>query len=249
MNTTLNFEAEPFEMEAGAEEFGHEEAGGDFESYEATEDFEWESTPAQVAQTPMASPQSGQIQHALHRHRSRHAKLMKAIGALNKYVVKRNGVYHFTLPARGITEIASQLGVDPRMTSMLLQSLKKKNARLRAARVTQAELEVEAPGCAGRSAMASHWWGQQIWLDECQTKALISALKSGGGAGAVCVSLVPIPQVKIACGALALAGASGFAIEAIDNLGGNQGVIVYIPWLALAPMISPVPALPWVWHQ
>jgi hypothetical protein len=240
MNTTLNFEAEPFEMEAGAEEFAHEEAGSDFESYETTEDFEWESTPAQVPQAPMASPHSAHIQQALHRHRNINAKLVKTIGALNKYVVKRNGVYHFTLPARGITEIASQLGVDPRMVSMMLKSLKKKNARLRAARVTQSELELEGPGCAGRSAIETHWWGRQIWLDECQTKTLINTLKAGAAGGGGCAAVVPIPHVKAACAALgAASGVSAYGLEAIDSLGGNQGIIIYWPWAGGA----------WPWHQ
>jgi hypothetical protein len=241
MNATLNFEAEPFEMESGSEEFVHEEASGDYEFSEgAAEDFEQEPAPTQSTQQTKLPLQSGQIQQALHHRHATNAKSVKTIAALSKYVVKRNGTYHFTLPARDVREVASKLGVDPRIASMLLKSLQKKNRRLRAAQVTQAELELEAPDCAGQSAVQSNWWGNQIWVNECGTKTLIKALQASGAAGGGCAAIVPEAHVKIACAAVgAISGISAYGIDAIDSSGGNQGIIVYQPWAGP----------PWVWHQ
>jgi GH25 family lysozyme M1 (1,4-beta-N-acetylmuramidase) len=242
MNTTLGFEAEPFEIEAGTEDFGHEEPRGDFEFYEGSaEDFEQGPVLAQSMQPAKLPLQHSQTQHALHQHRHTHAKFSKGIGALNKYIVKRNGIYHFTLPVQNVTEAASKLGIDPRVASVLLKSLKKKNTRLRAARVTTAELELEDSGSAGQSDMETYWWGIQIWLNESQTQTLINALRTtGAGTGAACAVVDPEPVTKAACAAVAgVATLSGIALQALDSLGGNQGIIIYWPY------VGPT----WAWHQ
>jgi hypothetical protein len=240
MNATLNFEAEPFEMESGAEEFGHEEAG-DYEFSEgAAEDFEQEPTLTQSTQQTKLPLQNGKIQQALHHRHATNTKFVKTIAALSKHVVKRNGTYHFTLPARDVREVASKLGVDPRMVSILLKSLQKKNTRLRAARVTQAELELEAPDCAGQSRIESNWWGNKIWLNECETKTLLDVLKTSGAAGGACAAIFPEGHVQAVCAIIGgISDLSVAGIEAIDNSGGNQGLIAYQPWVGPA----------WVWHQ
>jgi hypothetical protein len=184
------------------------------------------------------------VQQALQRHRALNTNFVKAIGALNRHVVKQGGIYRFTLPARSVNDAASRLRLPPNAVQLLLGSLKKKNARLRAARTTQTELELEAPVCAGQTSMKTYWWGQKIWLNACHTKTLISALKAGAAAGGGCAagalaSVVGTP-VGIACAVVGgISGVSAFVIEAIDNLGGNQGIIIYKPWLSGG----------WVWHQ
>jgi hypothetical protein len=246
MNDTLelaDLEAEPFEIESTTDEFGQGETGGDFEySEEADGEFEQEITAggAQQAGRAALSMQSGQVQQALQRRRAVNTNFVKAIGTLNKYVVKRDGVYRFNLPVRSVSEAASKLGLPPKMVQLLLGSLKHKNARLRAARVTQAELEIEAPSCAGRSALENFWWGRKVYLDECQSKSFIAALKGAAAGGGGCAALVPHPIVKAACAAFgALSGVSAYGLEAIDSAGGNQGLIIYWPWIGGG----------WAWHQ
>jgi len=73
-------------------------------------------------------------------------------------------------------------------------------------------------------------------MNECDTKALIAFLKGGGALGTgVCAIIAKHP----ACAGFGIIAGGGFAIEAIDDLGANNGIVISQPW------VGP----PIVWHQ
>jgi len=240
MSRLLTFEEEPFELESTEGYYPTEEAGGDFEfSGEMGEAGEEEMEDVQAITG--APGVTGRRPHPLvHRHRTAKDHLLRALKALHKHVVRRGGLYHLTLPAGGIAALASRLQVPAKMVQQLLHSLKHRNAQLRAARALKAEMELEDGTCAGETKIESSWWGNTIYLNECHTKALISAIGAGTAGAEGCAAIIPHPVVKAACEALALVGdITGPALTAVDEAGGNQGILFYRPWVG--------PVVPW--HQ
>jgi hypothetical protein len=300
MNQTTELEEEPFEMESTPEWFGEEEAEGEFESSdEFFGEFDHEDgtshctcPPRPTAARPSAltarppslgprRPRPPLSSRDLHQHIQRHpaheANFNKAIAALNRYIVKRNGFYQFTLPARSVREVASKLGLAPEMVHLLLGSLKHRNARLRAARaVRELEMEMEEPTCAGKKGYNPEWYGLRVWWDECRTQKVINLLKSGAkiGSSVLCEAL----KGSIAFGTDLVGKAAeeifGLACEELaeyllenqnpaewleqrDKEGGNQGVVIKIavkggeayrdPILAKLPRIAIYPQQFQIW--
>jgi len=212
---------------------------------------EFREEPAQVNSTMAEQTRmpNALLQQKVQQHQNAHVQLMRAIGAIGKYVGRRNGVFHFTLPARTPGEVAARLRIDPQMAVSLLDSMRRRNAQLRPGQSGTAELELElgeVPACPGRTAVEVSWWGVRIWLNECHTRDLLDALRVGGGLGTLCSAIAPIPHVKLVCGILAAsAGIGGGVINYIDRRGGNKGVVFIRPWIV--PPMLPVPAV--VWHQ
>jgi len=188
---------------------------------------------------------SAQLQAAIQRHRSAHAKLMKAVAAMSPHIVVRNGRPHFTLPARSTHEAAVKLGVDPRVFSHLHKSLKR--APPLAHRSGRAgEMEWESPArCAGVTDFARFWWGMRLRLDDCQAQKLASDLKTGAaGGGLVCLFVTKTPPF---CGILATSAAFyGNIIDWMNTRGGKQGVKIYLTYAAMA---NPALATPIVLPQ
>jgi hypothetical protein len=84
----------------------------------------------------------------------------------------------------------------------------------------------------------------RVWLNECHTQALQGAIWGGTGVATVCSAVtaeavVTIP-VALICGVIAGAGAIGAgAIQVIDGLGANRGIVITKPWIG-----GPI-----IWHQ
>ena len=224
--------------------FGFESFEDEFMPQESFEGYEFGAELGQEVQ-----PNAPAQQAAVQRHRNIHAIMMKTIRAMAQHIKPSNGLLRIRIPARNLTEAASRLGANPRIVANLLSSLRQRNARAQLRRTSLGELselgemsesELETPSCPGSTTINTKWWGLEIWLNECHTKALIGALGAGTAAGGACAALVPHPIVKAACAAAAgVAGVSAGVINSIDSLGGNRGIIIY------RPHVGPV----WAWHQ
>jgi hypothetical protein len=197
-----------------------------------------------VEETPAVAPHASQ---RIQQHRAAHAALTKAIGSMGRHVTRRDGRFGIRLPARNLSDAAAKLQAHPRVIQALLGSLRRRNALASSAQRRQGELDREtgATACPGRTAVTTHWWGVNVWLNECHTKALTSALTAGAGVGGLCAATFPVPQVKLACTVLgALGGIGAAVITGIDSFGGNKGIVIRKPWVT-PPGLPPVV----VWHQ
>ena len=191
------------------------------------------------------TPQGGDnVQKKIQRLRGAHAKLSNAIGTMGKHVTQRDGALRLALKARNAQDAAAKLRINPRLFALLHNSMKRRNAQLRARGQGKAELELEASAssCPGRTEVSPAWWGIRIYLNECHTKALIDAISAGSGVAGICAAVAPAPQAKVACGVLSGLGGIGAAvISRIDSMGGNRGIVIS---KVSDPLTPPV-----VWHQ
>ncbi|WP_437565199.1 hypothetical protein [Sorangium sp. So ce542] len=107
------------------------------------------------------------------------------------------------------------------------------------------EAEADPPAgprddCKGRTGVEMHWWGGQVYLNECHTQALIGIMTGGAGGAGICAAItayVGALPAALGCGVVAGVATLGVgAIIAIDGLGGNNGIIINYP------LIGPVTA-------
>jgi hypothetical protein len=248
MKEPFSFEEEHYEMDPEldessefSEEYEDTEADQESDAYLELDESEEEMDGEFAEETQQ---RNNSAQGKIAQQRIAHAKLSQAVGAMGKHVTQRNGALHLAVQARNAQDAAVKLRINPRLFALLHNSLKRRNAQLRAKGRGKAELELEASSssCPGRTEVNPRWWGMQIYLNECHTKALIEALKAGTGGAALCVAVAPAPHAKLACGVLAALGTVGAAaIAGIDSLGGNQGIVIS---KVFDPFTPPV-----VWHQ
>jgi len=215
--------------------------------YETESELEEELAQEFELRSPQVRPSAAYLREQIRRHGQAHARLRQAVQAMKKHVVKRGQTYHFTLPAQTTAEAASKLGLGHSTFVTLHRALKAGNHHLRtrpAVRESEfdvggallSEFEWEAESCAGITTVKSRWWGTRTWLNECDTKSLIAFLKGGGALGTgICAIIAKHP----ACAGFGIIAGGGFAIEAIDDLGSNNGIVISQPW------VGP----PIVWHQ
>jgi len=214
-------------------------------------DLEWEAGLTQTQRT--ARPRN--IQRIVNQQRAAMAKLGQAVQRMRPFLRKERGRIRFTLPVSTIEQAASKLRLEPAVVSALIKSLKHTNQRLARGMPKSSELEMESglyspilgetpTSCAGVTRVTTHWWGIRVWLNECHTQALQGAIWGGTGVATVCSvvaaeAVVTIPLTLI-CGVIAGAGAIGAgAIQAIDGLGANRGIVITKAWIG-----DPI-----IWHQ
>src|SRR5262245_42341160 len=217
--------------------FGFESFEEEFLPHESFEGYEFGS---ELGQEVQAKTRAGQA--AVQRHRNIHATMMKTIKAMAQHIKPSNGLLRIRIPARNLTEAASRLGVHPRLVANLLSSLRRRNERVQLGRTRVGELgelgemsesELETPTCRGSTTSVRKWWGIEVWLNECHTKALIATLGAGAVGGTTCAAISPPPTPPgIACAVVAgAAGISAGALTAVDAMGGDRGIIVYSPYV------------------
>jgi len=246
MNEQFNLEEEAFEIDPELDEsseFGEEYEDTEFdpESDAYSELGEGAFDGEFVEETQQ---RGSTAQRKIQQLRVAHAKLSKAVGAMGKHVTQRNGALRLALKARNAQDAAAKLRINPRLFVLLHNSMKRRNAQLRARGQGKAELELEASSspCPGRTEVSPSWWGIRIYLNECHTKALIDAISAGSGAAGICAAVAPAPQVRLVCGVLGGLGGIGAAvISRIDSLGGNRGIVISKVYVPFTP--------PVVWHQ
>jgi hypothetical protein len=188
------------------------------------------------------------INKKIQAHRSAHLNLQRAIQATEKFITKKNGRIHFTLPIKNAADMANKLRIGHQAASKMLNSLKATNHKLHVGKINFSRIRVrtklgssvnrmssinrEASGCAGKSAVETYWWGNKSWINDCDTRTVINVMKAGGALGTILPSL----EAKAVA---AVTAAGGFTIDAINAQGGNLGIIVWSPW------VGP----PVIWHQ
>lgn len=219
--------------------------------------YEFSQGPARAAFTSsgLRVPGPADIRVQIQRHRDAYAKLIRAVEAMRKHLIVRNGHLHFTLPARSAPEAAARLGIDPDLFSHLYQSVKMRNlhagqiglgsargARPASEAIVSTEVQLEsARSCAGVTKVEKLFWGVRLWLDECKTQDLIGTLKTGGNAGSLCSLLGP--EGKVICTVLAVLGSVELGlIDVADKSGGSQGVILSWTWVNIGGAIVMPPA-------
>jgi hypothetical protein len=132
---------------------------------------------------------SPRMRAEVEKHKAAHDAFMRAAALMRKHVSVKNGGLHFTLPARSTNEAAAKLGMDHRLFCHLYKSLKARNARLKRgelvtarsgqshAMISREEEAESSPSRAGVTKFETVWWGLRLWLDECQTQALVDTSK------------------------------------------------------------------------
>jgi hypothetical protein len=182
------------------------------------------------------------VRRRIERHKLAHDRLMRAVTAMKRHMAVRNGRLAFTLPARTTQEAAAKLGISHDLFSHLHNSVKVRNAHLArrtsafgrpSAVQTEAELEsgseFEAEDCKGTTKLSTHWWGVQVWLNECDTKKVTSAMSVGSDAADICGKLGK-GEASLVCKAL------------------NVALKVYKTWIGYVDDGSGV-KLNWTWLQ
>jgi hypothetical protein len=216
--------------------------------------LEWEARFAQTQPTARRR----NVQRIVNQQRAAMTGLGQAVQRMRPFIRKERDRIRFTLPVSTIEQAASKLRLEPAVVSSLIKSLKHTNQRLARGMPKRSELEMESgfyssilgetsASCAGVTRVTTHWWGMRVWLNECHTQALQGAIWAGTGVGTICAAVaaaaaetvVTIP-VALICGVVAGAGAIGAgAIQAIDGLGSNRGIVITKTWIG-----DPI-----IWHQ
>ena len=192
------------------------------------------------------------IHAAIERQRRRNAGFARAVRGLTPYVRRRGARLVLAIPTGSLRQVAARLGVKVRGVEILARSAALRPTRPAAAMARELAMEVGVSSCPGRSEATTHWWGAELWLNECQTKALLALPIGAAAAYGTCAAIVPPATpptlgVKAACAAAAGALTIGAgALKAIDDLGGNRGIVVKVSW---AQLLVPVPLPFYVWHQ
>lgn len=248
MREQFNFEEEDFEMDPELDEsteFGEEQEDTEFDlesdAYSELNGGEGEFNGEFAEETQQ---RGDNVQRKIQQLRLAHVKLSKAVAAMGKHVTQSNGALGLALKARNAQHAAAQLRINPRLFLVLHNSIKRRNAQLRARGRGKTELELEASSssCPGRTEVSPRWWGIRISLNECHTKALIDAIAAGSGVAGICAAVSPVPHVRVVCGVLGGLGGIGAAvISRIDSMGGNRGIVIS---KVADPLTPPV-----VWHQ
>lgn len=205
----------------------------DDEAFDPEFDFEQETAPPGVAQK-------------VSQQRAAMAQLRRALPRLGRYVRKDGKRFRLVMKAKSLGEAASRLGLPPATVKAMVQALKQGNLRnASAAPRRELEMEEELANCPGVTRLTTHWWGNKLLLNECHTKALVEALGVGASAAGLCAATAPVPHAKVLCAvATPLLGIGAGAIKAIDALGGNRGVVIRRPWVAIPPAPPVI-----IWHQ
>lgn len=239
-----NYETDLQEMVADLEQEVFGEAGETyFEAGELDGEGELDELLADEVRPGATRASAASVRAAIERQRTRQAGLARAVRGLAPYLRRQGGRAALAIPRGSSRQFAARLNIKPRGVEILARSASLRPARAGAG--MSRELDMETGGgrsCPGRSAYTAHWWGFRVYLNECQVKAMVGAMKAGAGAAAICAAADLEPFGKVACGVAAglIAVGSG-VIEGINGLGGNRGIVISKPWLPMAPPI--------VWHQ
>jgi len=192
-------------------------------------EFEWEGSlhPRFEGELPLGRRAviTPQLRRQIEKHKLAHDRLMRAVGAMRKHVAIRNGRLHFTLPARSTHEAAAKLGIAHRLFLQLHNYMKRRNTRHTSRPSFNAEAAFESGRrCDGVTKIEGYWWGHEIWLNDCDTGAMLTVM---GGAVAGATACAKIPPLTLVCSVLAGLGiAYTVIIDAVNKHGGNRGVII-----------------------
>jgi hypothetical protein len=156
----------------------------------------------------------------------------KTVISLEPYVHEKNG--QLVLDEKGAARLGLRkeaLAAAKRLiaaTNKDLRGKKIKPADLRPGRESVAADVTAAKKCKGKNEINRHWWGVEVFIDDCKVKAIGAG---GGTAGTICGLLPPSCPFS---GAIAIVAG---AMVTMNELGGNKGVIVYHhtgipPWIA-----------------
>ena len=136
MREPFSFEEEDFEMDPELDEsseFGEEfedtESDPESDAYLELDEGEEEFDGEFVEETPQ---RGGNVQAKIQQLRLAHTKLSNAVGAMGKHVTQSNGAHRLTLKARNAQDAATRLRINPRLFALLHNSMKRRNAQLRA---------------------------------------------------------------------------------------------------------------------
>lgn len=141
--------------------------------------------------------------------------------------------------------------IDQTIFDALAKSLEQTNAHLKAGRLNPHQVLLKtdfgkrpasisfsvAGNCAGQSGIYYHWWGVSVYSNECQTQTVEGLLAAAAGAAAIADALgLAVLDFGLLAGILSLAVG---ALQFVDGLGGDQGLIFYHTWADVS----------WFWHQ
>jgi hypothetical protein len=237
-----NFESDLHEIVAGLDSEMSDETGetamevGEFDGEAMIDELFAQEVGRPAARAARPPPN---LRAAIERQRQRNAGFTRAVRGLAAHVRRRGGRLVLAIPRSNASQIAARLGIKPRGVEILARSAALRPARPVAPMARELDMEAGGGSCPGRSDSARYWWGYRLWLNECQTKALIGAMKAGAGAANACAA---IGGPKEYCGTFAgVLNLGAGVVEGVDSLGGNRGVVISQPWLGVAP--------PVVWHQ
>lgn len=223
-------------------------------AFESSFSGEWESPSAprsSVRRPALADP--ALIAQA-QKHKNAYARLMRAVEAMKKHVTVRDGRLHFFMPVRSAAEGAASLGIDHRLFNHLYNSLKIRSRHyhrlhprppMGAGATVSREVQMESDSsCAGVTKVETVWWGVRLWLDECKTQQLITALPIGSTAlTPICSALGGAELAPICAVFGGLAAAEGPLIKWTDQSGGSQGVVLSWTWAQIMPGTGVVPII------
>jgi hypothetical protein len=160
------------------------------------------------------------------------AEFRETVSKLEPHVHEKNG--QLVLDEKD----AARLGLRKEALRAAKKLLAATNKELRSKKITPADLrpgretvaaDVKAAAkCKGKNEINRHWWGVEIYVDDCKVKAI----GAGGGTAATICGLMP-PSCPFS-GAIAIVAG---AMVTMNEVGGNKGVIVYHhsglpPWIA-----------------
>jgi len=144
---------------------------------------------------------------------------------MRKHIVVRNGRLHFILPAQYMNEAAAKLGVSDNLFLKLYQSLKRGGGRYISRVNFSAEAEFESGRhCNGITKVERQWWGHNMWLNDCDTRAMIAVIEGAVKGATACAK---IPPLTLMCSVLAGLGAAyAVFIDVMNKQGRSQGGII-----------------------
>lgn len=182
----------------------------------------------------------------------------EAIIYIEQYlIVGEDGLFHLTIDAK-------QVSIDRDLFEFLRSQVQETNKLIQDGELALEDIMLISTGrnifgdhlalnnysnsmassCAGWTGTIYTVVGPSYYFNECQTQAIQGMLWAGTGATGICAAIagyLGVAPVALVCALAAGLGAIGAgAIQAIDGLGGNQGVFFQMSWSG---------DLLYIWHQ
>lgn len=172
-------------------------------------------------------------------------------------IVGDEGLLHLSMNIR-------QEEINPDVFNLLRNQIQETNKLIRAGELSLDEIVLVSTGrnvlgaeltlseyssskvshCAGWTGIIYTAWGPRYYFNECHTQAIQGMLWAGTGGTAICAAIAAYlgaAPVALICALAAGLGSIGAgAIQAVDGLGGNQGIYFQMSWTS---------QILWMWHQ
>jgi hypothetical protein len=214
--------------------------------------------PAFAEESPITNQQEQEADYTelLKEAEAQKTRYEHAVQQMERHIfVGKDGLFHLEV------ESGTALGIDEEIYQELSTALAKTNELIASGRLTLEEIafangknvfgeEVQRNGdgytlaCAGWTGQVYTWMGPRTYLNHCDTEIVIGLIQMAAGVAALCGLIAPMlgaaPVGAVCLLAAGLYAIGAGAIQAVNALGGHQGIYIQQFWIG---------DIAYFWHQ